>query len=94
MPTFDGSSDERGLTQLFAKAKELLLIKQSEKNNRCCVCGVTAACSTTGASKDFLTRGSRDEASRHFQCGSAPPDVERYTGFYKGVPEVRYNDAG
>ena len=53
-----------------------------------------AICSTPGTSKNLLTRGSRDEASEHFLCGSAPPDEGRYTGFYKGVPEVRYNDAG
>ena len=54
----------------------------------------TTVSSPTSAGKDFLTGRSRREASGHFLCGSAPPDVRRLTGFYKGVPEVRYSDAG
>mgnify|MGYP006879299246 FL=1 len=53
-----------------------------------------AICGTSGTGKNFLTGRSRDEASKHFLCGSAPPDVRRLTRFYKGVPEVRYSDAG
>ena len=53
-----------------------------------------AICGTSGSGKDFLTRRLRRGVSEHFLCGSAPPDVRRLTGFYKGVPKVRYGDAG
>ena len=53
-----------------------------------------AICGTPGTGKDFLTRRLRWRVSEHFLCGSAPPDVRRLTGFYKGVPKVRYGDAG